>query len=127
MAAPFLRQVERDDSGIFLLQPEEDADPLIRGRLWHHHGMRRRRSKGRDYRVAARRAVEQAISELYKDDRELLAHLESERARIEREMLGANVGPGKRKRLRAEAAAFDEDIQKVRQRIQPKPPKSSPS
>jgi len=80
--------------------------------------MRRRRSKGRDYRVAARRAVERAIGELYKDDRELLAHLESERARIEREMLGANVEPGQRKRLQAEAAAFDEDIQKVRQRMQ---------
>jgi hypothetical protein len=38
-------------------------------------------------------------------------------------MLGANVGPGKRKRLQAEAAAFDEDIQKVRQRIQPELPK----
>lgn len=84
--------------------------------------MRRKRSKGRDYRIAARRAVEQAISELYKDDQELLAHLESERARIEREMLGANVGPGKRKRLQAEAAAFDEDIQKVRQRMQSDPP-----
>lgn len=80
--------------------------------------MRRRRSKGRDYRVAARRAVERAISELYKDDQELLAHLESERARIEREMLGANVAPGKRKRLQAEAAAIDEDIQKARQRMQ---------
>jgi len=68
--------------------------------------------------VAARRAVERAIGELYKDDRELLAHLESERARIEREMLGANVEPGQRKRLQAEAAAFDEDIQKVRQRMQ---------
>lgn len=85
--------------------------------------MRRRKSKGRDYRVAARRAVEQTISELYKDDQELLTHLESERARIEREMLGANVPPGKRKRLRAEAAAFDEDIQKLRQRTQPDPPK----
>ena len=73
--------------------------------------------------MAARRAVERAIGELYKDDQELLAHLEGERARIEREMLGANVGPGKRKRLKAEAAAFDEDIQKVRQRIQPEPPK----
>lgn len=71
--------------------------------------------------MAARRAVERAIGELYKDDQELLAHLESERARIEREMRGAN--PGKRKRLQAEAAAFDEDIQKVRQRIQPEPPK----
>ena len=68
--------------------------------------------------MAARRAVERAIGELYKDDRELLAHLESERARIEREMLGANVEPGQRKRLQAEAAAFDEDIQKVRQRMQ---------
>lgn len=85
--------------------------------------MRRRKSKGRDYRVAARRAVERAIGELYEDDKELLAHLESERARVEREMLGANVGPGKRKRLQAEAAAFDEDIQEVRQRIQPEPPK----
>lgn len=85
--------------------------------------MWRRKSKGRDYRVAARRAVERAISELYKDDQELLAHLESERARIEREMLDANVAPGKRKRLQAEAAAFDEDIHKVRQRIQPEPPK----
>jgi len=85
--------------------------------------MRRRKNKGRDYRLAARRAVERAIGELYKDDRELLAHLESERARIEREMLGANVGPGERKRLKAEAAAFDEDIQKVQQRIQPEPPK----
>jgi hypothetical protein len=73
--------------------------------------------------MAARRAVERAIGELYKDDRELLTHLENERARIEREMLGANVGPGKRKRLKAEAVAFDEDIQKVRQRIQPEPPK----
>ncbi|HVA16592.1 MAG TPA: hypothetical protein VMV59_02650 [Candidatus Dormibacteraeota bacterium] len=86
--------------------------------MWHDRVMRRRRSKGRDYRVAARRAVERAIGELYKDDRELLAHLESERARIEREMLGANVEPGQRKRLQAEAAAFDEDIQKVRQRMQ---------
>ena len=85
--------------------------------------MRRRKSKGRDYRLAARRAVERAIGELYKDDRELLTHLEGERARIEREMLGANVGPSKRKRLQTEAAAFDEDIQKVRQRIQPEPPK----
>jgi len=68
--------------------------------------------------MAARRAVERAIGELYKDDRELLAHLESERARIEREMLGANVGPGQRKRLQAEAAAFDEDIQRVRERMQ---------
>jgi len=85
--------------------------------------MRRRKNKGRDYRLAARRAVERAIGELYKDDRELLAHLESERARIEREMLGVNVGPGKRKRLQAEAAGFDEDIQKVRQRIQPELPK----
>jgi len=85
--------------------------------------MRRRRSKGRDYRVAARRAVERAIGELYKDDQELLKHLESERARIEREMLGPNVGPGKRKRLQAEAAAFDEDIQKVRQTIQSEPSK----
>lgn len=85
--------------------------------------MRRRKSKGRDYRVAARRAVEQTISQLYKDHQELLTHLESERARIERETLGANVAPGKRKRLRAEAAAFDDDIQKVRQRIQPDPPK----
>lgn len=67
--------------------------------------------------MAARRAVEQAIGKLYKDDQELLAHLESERARIEREMRGANVGPGKRKRLQAEAAAFDEDLQKVRQRM----------
>jgi len=90
-------------------------------RLWHDRGMRRRRSKGRDYRMAARRAVERAIGELYEDDRELLAHLESERARIEREMLGTNVGPGKRKRLQAEAAAFDEDIQKVRKRMQPNP------
>ena len=80
--------------------------------------MRRRRSKGRDYRVAARRAVERAIGELYEDDKELLAHLESERARIEREMLAANVGPGQRKRLQAEAAAFDEDIQRVRERMQ---------
>ena len=85
--------------------------------------MRRRRSKGRDYRVAARRAVERAIGELYKDDQELLTHLESERAQIEREMLGANVGPGKRKRLQAEAAAFDEDIQKVRRKIQSELPK----
>jgi|GEM_PF-6572591 len=85
--------------------------------------MRRRKRKGRDYRVTARRAVERAIGELYEDDRELLAHLESERARIEREMLGANVGPGKRKRLQAEAAAFDEDIQKVRQRMQSESPK----
>ena len=85
--------------------------------------MRRRKSKGRDYRIAARRAVEQAIGELYKDDRELLTHLESERARIEREILGSKIGPGKRKRLQAEAAAFDEDIQKVRQRIQPELPK----
>lgn len=85
--------------------------------------MRRRKSKGRNYRVAARRAVEQAISELYKDDQELLKHLESERARIEREMLGANVSPGKRKRLQTEAAAFDEDIHKVRQRMQSEPPK----
>lgn len=69
--------------------------------------------------MTTRRAVERAISELYKDDQELLKHLESERARIEREMLGANVSPGKRKRLQTEAAAFDEDIQKVRQRIQP--------
>ncbi|MGH9866235.1 MAG: hypothetical protein ACRD4H_12555 [Candidatus Acidiferrales bacterium] len=68
--------------------------------------------------MAARRAVERAISELYKDDQELLAHLEGERARIEREMLGANVGPGKRKRLQAEAEAFDEDIKKVRERMQ---------
>ena len=68
--------------------------------------------------MAARRAVERAIGELYKDDRELLAHLECERARIEREMLGANVGPGQRKRLQAEAAAFDEDIQRVRERMQ---------
>lgn len=80
--------------------------------------MRRRKSKGRDYRFAARRAVERAIGELYKDDQELLTHLYSERTRIECEMLGANAGPGKRKRLKAEAAAFDEDIQKVRQRIQ---------
>jgi len=71
--------------------------------------------------MAARCAVERAIGELYEDDRELLAHLESERARIEREMLGTNVGPGKRKRLQAEAAAFDEDIQKVRKRMQPNP------
>ena len=85
--------------------------------------MRRRKRKGRDYRVTARRAVERAIGDLYKDDQELLAHLESERARIEREMLGANVGPGKRKRLQAEAAAFGEDIQRVRQRIQAEPPK----
>jgi len=85
--------------------------------------MRRRKRKGRDYRVSARRAVERAIGELYEDDRELLAHLESERARIEREMLAANVGPGKRKRLKAEAAAFDEDIQKVRQRMQSESPK----
>ena len=85
--------------------------------------MRRRKRKGRDYRVTARRAVERAIGELYEDDRELLAHLESERARIEREMLAANVGPGKRKRLKAEAAAFDEDIQKVRQRMQSESPK----
>ena len=80
--------------------------------------MRRRRSKGRDDRIAARRAVERAIGELYKDDRELLTHLEGERTRIEREMLGANIGPGKRKRLQAEAAAFDDNIQKVRQRIE---------
>ena len=73
--------------------------------------------------MAARRAVERAIGELYKNDQELVMHLESERARIERQMLGANVGPGKRKRLKAEAAAFDEDIQKVRQRMQPEPPK----
>ncbi|MHB8485696.1 MAG: hypothetical protein ACYDCM_08200 [Candidatus Acidiferrales bacterium] len=73
--------------------------------------------------MAARRAVERAIGELYKDDQELLAHLEGERARIEREMLGANAGPGKLKRLRAEAAAFDEDIQKVRERIRHEPPK----
>lgn len=85
--------------------------------------MRRRRSKGRDFRVAARRAVEQAIGELYKDDQELLAHLASERARVQREMLGEDVGPGKRKRLKAEADAFDEDIQKVLQRIQPPSPK----
>ena len=85
--------------------------------------MRRRRSKGRDFRIAARRAVERAIGELYKDDQELLAHLESERKRIEREMLGANVGPGKRKRLQAEGDALDEDIQKVRQRRQPESPK----
>ncbi|HEV2224116.1 MAG TPA: hypothetical protein VGR84_14040 [Candidatus Acidoferrales bacterium] len=85
--------------------------------------MRRRKSKGRDYRVAARRAVAQAISALYKDDQELLTHLESERARVEREMLGANVGSGKRKRLQTEAAAFEEDIKRVRQRIQPEPPK----
>ncbi|HEV2615729.1 MAG TPA: hypothetical protein VGU63_03860 [Candidatus Acidoferrales bacterium] len=85
--------------------------------------MRRRRSKGRNYRVAARRAVERAIGELYTDDQQLLAHLESERARIESEMLGANIGPGKRKRLQAEAAAFDEDIQKVRQRMQAETPK----
>jgi len=85
--------------------------------------MRRRKSKGRNYRVAARRAVERAIGELYEDDQELLAHLESERARIEREMLSANVGPGKRKKLKAEAAAFEEDILKVRQRIRSEPPK----
>jgi len=84
--------------------------------------MRRRRSKGRDFRIAARRAVERAIGELYKDDRELLAHLKSERARIEREMLGKDVGPRKRKRLQAEADTFDEDIQKVRQRMQPDSP-----
>lgn len=68
--------------------------------------------------MAARRAVERAIGELYPDDRQLLAHLESERARIEREMLGANVGARKRKRMQAEADAFDEDIKKVRQRMQ---------
>jgi len=73
--------------------------------------------------VAARRAVERAIGELYKDDRELLTHLESERARIEREMLGANVGPGRRTRLQAEAVAIDEDIQKVREKIQTERPK----
>ncbi|MGH7247560.1 MAG: hypothetical protein ACREH9_05590, partial [Pseudomonadota bacterium] len=72
--------------------------------------MRRRKSKGRDYRVAARRAVERAIGDLYTNDQELLAHLEGERARIEREMLDANVGPRKRKRLQTEADAFDEDI-----------------
>lgn len=72
--------------------------------------------------MAARRAVERAIGELYEDDQELLKHLESERARIEREMLGASVGPGKRKRLQAEAAAFDDDIQKVRQRMRPDSP-----
>ncbi|MGB7023558.1 MAG: hypothetical protein WBD73_07140 [Candidatus Acidiferrales bacterium] len=91
--------------------------------MWHDRVMRRRKSKGRDYRMAARRAVERAIGELYKDDQELLTHLESERARIEREMLGANVRPGKRKRLQAEAVAFDEDISRVRQRIQLEPPK----
>lgn len=91
--------------------------------MWHDRGMRRRTSKGRDYRAAARRAVERAIGELYKDDRELLAHLEGERARIEREMLGANVGPGKRKRLQAEADTFDEDIRKVRQKMQGEAPK----
>jgi len=85
--------------------------------------MRRRKSKGRDCRVAARRAVERAISALYEDDQELLKHLESERARIEREMLGANIGLGERKRLKAEAAAFDEDIQKVQQRMQSEQPK----
>ena len=69
--------------------------------------------------MAARRAVERAIGELYEDDQELLAHLEDERGRIEREMLSANVGPGKRKRLKAEAAACAEDIQKVRQRMRP--------
>ncbi|MHB8410351.1 MAG: hypothetical protein ACYDDI_00215 [Candidatus Acidiferrales bacterium] len=85
--------------------------------------MRRRRSKGRDFRIAARRAVERAIGEFYKDDQELLAHLESERARIEHELLGKDVSPGERKRLQAEADAFDEDIQKVRQKIQPESPK----
>ncbi|MHB8527571.1 MAG: hypothetical protein ACYDD2_15665 [Candidatus Acidiferrales bacterium] len=81
--------------------------------------MRRRRSKGRDFRIAARRAVERAIGELYKDDQELLAHLKSERARLERELLGENVSPGERKRLKAEADALDQDIHKVLQRIQP--------
>jgi len=90
--------------------------------LWHDCVMRRRRSKGRDFRIAARRAVERAIGELYKNDRELLAHLESERERIEREMLGEDVSPGEQKRLQAEADAFDEDIQKVRQRMQPDSP-----
>ncbi|MHB8756115.1 MAG: hypothetical protein ACYC92_14340 [Candidatus Acidiferrales bacterium] len=84
--------------------------------------MRRRRSKGRDFRIAARRAVERAIGELYKDDQELLAHLESERARIERELLGENISTGERKRLKAEAEAVDQDIQKVRQRMQPDSP-----
>ena len=90
--------------------------------LWHDCGMRRRRSKGRDFRIAARRAVERAIGELYKDDQELLAHLEGERARIEREMLGEDVSPGARKRLKAEADALDQDIQKVRQKLQPDSP-----
>ncbi|MHB8542134.1 MAG: hypothetical protein ACYDCD_14525 [Candidatus Acidiferrales bacterium] len=85
--------------------------------------MRRRRSKGRDFRIAARRAVERAIGELYKEDQELLAHLKSERARIERELLGEDVSPGGRKRLKAEADSIDEDIQKVRQRIQPASPR----
>lgn len=73
--------------------------------------------------MAARRAVERAIGELYDDDQQLLAHLEGERARIEREMLGANVGPGKRKRLQAEAAAFEEDIKKLRERMHAESPK----
>ena len=70
--------------------------------------------------MAARREVERVIGELYKDDEQLMAHLVGERARIECEMVGADVGPRKRKKLQAEAAAFEEDIKKVEQRIQAK-------
>ncbi|HVA72404.1 MAG TPA: hypothetical protein VNF02_04775 [Candidatus Limnocylindrales bacterium] len=80
--------------------------------------MRRRRNKGRDDRIAARRAVEQAIGALYTDDRQWLAHLQDERARVERQILAENVPLRKRNRWKAEAAALDEDIKKVQQKIQ---------